>query len=222
MCKLVGYVRVSTNKQATSGLGLQAQETAIDNYVKKSGHQLLKTFTEVESGKNNDRKQLKEALTYCELTGSRLVIAKLDRLSRSINFITALQDSGIKFTACDMPVANEMTIQIMSVMAQAERKAISTRTKQALSELKKQGKVLGNPNLDKAREARKNVTDTLKLGTQIRVDKANDFANKIKSIIDHSGVEGLTAIANYLNDQSIETARGAKFTPMAVKRILAR
>lgn len=222
MCKLVGYIRVSTNKQATSGLGLQAQETAINTYVQQTGHDLLKTYTEVESGKNNEREQLKQALTYCELTGSRLVIAKLDRLSRSINFITALQDSGVKFTACDMPEANEMTIQIMAVMAQSERKAVSVRTRLALAELKKQGKVLGNPNLDKAREARKNVAETLKQGTQIRVDKANDFATKIKSIIDHSGVTGLSAIAKYLNEQGILTARGSMFTAMAVKRILAR
>jgi len=144
--KLVAYERVSTVRQGKSGLGLDAQRMAIDDFAASKDAQVLARFTEVESGGRTDRPELQNAIDLARLTGATLVIAKLDRLSRNAAFLLTLRDSGVRFLACDMPEANDLTVGIMALVAQQEREAISRRTKEALAAAKARGVELGNPN----------------------------------------------------------------------------
>ena len=144
--KFVSYLWVSTDRQGRSGLGLEAQRKAVTDYLDGGRWELIAEFVEVETGKRDDRPKLKQALHRCKVTGATLVIAKLDRLSRKLAFIAALQDSGAKFVAADMPEANETMIQFMAVIAQHERKMISARTKAALAAAKARGQPFGNVN----------------------------------------------------------------------------
>ncbi|MGO9431632.1 recombinase family protein [Rhodoblastus sp.] len=147
MCQnYVGYYRVSTEKQGGSGLGLDAQQTAVEAFIASRGAdgKLVASFVEVESGKRSDnRPELTRAMEHARLTGSTLLIAKLDRLSRDAHFLLGLQKAGVRFVAADMPEANELVVGIMAVIAQAERKMISTRTKAALAEARKRVAVTG-------------------------------------------------------------------------------
>ena len=141
----MAYERVSTARQGASGLGLEAQRKTIEVFAVSRGAEVLARFTEVESGKRADRPELAKALHLAKVTGATLVIAKLDRLSRNAAFLLALRDSGVKFIAVDMPEANDLTVGIMALVAQAERAAISRRTKEALAVAKPGGVKLGNP-----------------------------------------------------------------------------
>ena len=144
--KFVSYCRVSTTKQGRSGLGLEAQRAAIADYLNDGQWKLVAEYVEVETGKNDERPELRKALHRAKVTGATLVIAKLDRLSRNLRFIAELQDSKVKFVCADMPDANELTIHIFASLAQHERKVISERTKRALQAIKARGRKLGNPN----------------------------------------------------------------------------
>jgi DNA invertase Pin-like site-specific DNA recombinase len=144
--RFVAYERVSTARQGTSGLGLEAQRKAIEDFARSRGADLIGRFTEVESGRNPDRPELAKALHLAKVTGATLVIAKLDRLSRNAAFLLTLRDSGARFLAVDMPEANDLTVGIMALVAQAEREAISRRTREALAVAKARGVKLGNPN----------------------------------------------------------------------------
>src|SRR6478752_9170661 len=157
----VAYYRVSTARQGRSGLGLDAQRKAVTDFLNGGSWELSSEFVEIESGKANDRPQLEQALATCELSGATLVVAKLDRLSRNLAFLAKLQESGARFVAADMPEANELTIHIMAAVAQAERKAISVRTKEALAAAKARGVKLGG--------RRDNLTD-LKRGPAASAD----------------------------------------------------
>src|SRR4051812_27644927 len=139
----VAYHRVSTAKQGRSGLGLEAQQEAVQTYLNGGSWRLVAEVVEVESGKRNDRPKLQEALRLCRLHAAILVIAKLDRLSRNYAFIASLMEGGVKFRAVDFPEANELTVHILSAVAQHERKMISQRTKDALQAAKARGKKLG-------------------------------------------------------------------------------
>src|SRR5271157_1043391 len=147
MCQnYVGYYRVSTEKQGKSGLGLEAQQTAVEGFIASRGAdaKLIASYVEVESGKRSDnRPELTKAMEHARLTGATLLIAKLDRLSRDAHFLLGLQKAGVRFVAADMPEANEMVVGIMAVVAQAERKMISARTKAALAAVKARGVKLG-------------------------------------------------------------------------------
>src|SRR5512145_1217714 len=115
--KIVSYHRVSTAKQGESGLGIEAQQVAINALVRQREMTLIETLTEIESGKNNERPELAKAIHLCKVTGATLVISKLDRLSRNACFLLTLRDSGIKFIAADMPDANDLTVGIMALIA---------------------------------------------------------------------------------------------------------
>jgi DNA invertase Pin-like site-specific DNA recombinase len=128
----VAYYRVSTRRQAASGLGLEAQARAVAQFVEARGGALAAAFTEAESGKADRRPELAKAVAQAQALGAQLLIAKLDRLSRNASFIMALRDAQVDFCCCDMPEANTLTIGIMAVMAQHEREATSQRTRQAL------------------------------------------------------------------------------------------
>jgi len=140
--KMIAYYRVSTTKQGESGLGLEAQKQA----VLRTFGDPIEEYTEIESGKNDDRPELARAIARAKQTGGVLVIAKLDRLSRKLSFITQLMDSGVNFKCADMPSVDNFTIHILGAVAQRERELISQRTKAALQVRKDQGVKLGNPN----------------------------------------------------------------------------
>ncbi len=143
MKSYVAYLRVSTQKQGQSGLGLEAQRFAVQAFVQATP--LVGEFVEVESGKQNQRPQLAAAIALAKVKGAILLIAKLDRLSRNAGFIFALRDSGVDFVCCDMPDANTLTVGLFAVLAQHERETISKRTKDALAAKKARGAQLGTP-----------------------------------------------------------------------------
>jgi DNA invertase Pin-like site-specific DNA recombinase len=141
--KFVAYYRVSTQRQGRSGLGLEAQQTAVRDFLNGGDWRLVAEVTEVESGKGSDRPKLAEALKLCRLHGATLVIAKLDRLARNVAFISNLMESGVEFHAVDFPQANRLTVHILAAVAEHEAKAISERTKAALAAAKRRGVKLG-------------------------------------------------------------------------------
>ena len=142
--KYVSYLRVSTGKQARSGLGLEAQRAAVETWLNGGRWKLVEEIIEVESGKTHrNRPELTRALDACRRYGAKLIISRLDRLSRDPVFLLSLRDAGIDFTALDMEHANRMTIGVMALVAEQEREAISTRTKAALAAAKARGTALG-------------------------------------------------------------------------------
>src|SRR3954471_6799629 len=143
--RFVSYLRVSTDRQGKSRVGLEAQRKVAD-YLDGGRWELIDEFVEIESGKRDDRPRLAEAMAWCRLHNATLAIAKLDRLSRDAHFLLGLQKAGVRFVAADMPEANEMVVGIMAVVAQAEHKMISERTKAAMAAAKARGKRLGTPS----------------------------------------------------------------------------
>jgi DNA invertase Pin-like site-specific DNA recombinase len=216
MKKYVAYYRVSTAKQGQSGLGLEAQRTAVSTFVGNAS--ILQEFVEVESGKVNDRPQLVAAIDYAKGKGATLVIAKLDRLSRNAGFIFALRDSGVDFVCTDMPDANTLTVGIFAVLAQHERELISSRTKAALQAKKKQGHKLGTPaNLTEAARSR---------AREVIREKAasNENNRRAAALISLYRQQGLTwsDIAGMLNRSGFRTARGKQFQAVQVQRIFKK
>jgi len=222
MCRVVAYHRVSTEGQGRSGLGLEAQKEAVAGLCQSRGWQIVAEFTEVESGKRNDRPELCAALHRAKVTGAVLVVAKLDRLSRNIAFLVALQESGARFMAADMPEANELTVHIMAAVAQAERKAIAKRTREALATAKARGTRLGNPNGAAAllRAAKGNAA-ALEAVKANAAGRAADYAPIIADIR-AAGATSLPAIARELNERGIITPRGGRWHPSSVRNLLAR
>ena len=220
--KLIAYHRVSTAKQGQSGLGLEAQAAAIRSYAERKQGQVLATFTEVESGKSNERPELAKALHLARVTGATLVIAKLDQLSRNAAFLLTLRDSGVRFIAADMPDANELTVGMMAVIAQHEREAIAKRTREALQAAKARGQVLGNPNGAKAlRRARRGNSAALKAASM----KADRHALDLGPVIAAMRAEGLASLgdlASALNDRQMLTPRGGRWHKSSVRNLLRR
>lgn len=223
MTRAVAYYRVSTRKQGESGLGLEAQRAAVEAFCAARHMDLIAPpFEEIESGKRDDRPQLARALERCKITGATLVVAKLDRLSRNVAFLATLQDSGVKFIAVDMPEANELTVHIMAAVAQAERKAISQRTKEALAAAKARGQKLGNPN---GAAALRRAGDASALGVAALQQMANDHAERLRPMVADLQAKGHTSnrgLAAALNEQGALTPRGAKWHPSSVRNLLAR
>src|SRR5262245_3870200 len=143
--KFIAYFRVSTGKQGKSGLGLEAQRKAVLDYLDGGRWSLVQEFVEIESGKDNERPRLTAALAACKKHRARLVIAKLDRLSRNLAFIVALMESGVEFVAVDNPHATKLTVHILAAVAEHERAMISESTKVALAAAKRRGMRPGNP-----------------------------------------------------------------------------
>jgi len=220
--KIVAYHRVSTVRQGASGHGLEAQASAISDYVRSKGAVLVGSFTEVESGKRSDRPELAKALHLAKVTGATLVIAKLDRLSRNAAFLLALRDSGVKFIAADMPEANDLTVGIMALVAEQEREAISRRTREALVAAKTRGRKLGNPNGAAAlRRAAKGTAASLR---SIQ-DDADCHAANLAPVIAALRAEGITsleAIAQALSERGILTPRGGRWHKSSVRNLLGR
>ncbi len=220
--KVVAYYRVSTAAQGRSGLGLEAQRSAVKAYCKGRECQLLAEFTEVESGKRNNRPELERALHHAKVTGATLVIAKLDRLSRNAAFLLQLQDSGVKFVAADMPEACHLTVGILALVAQQEREAISARTKAALQAAKERGRKLGNPNgaaaLRRAAKGNASAVTALK-------GAADRHAADLAPVVAQLRAEGhhsLPALARALNDRQMQAPRGGHWHASSVRNLLAR
>ncbi len=159
--KIVTYLRVSTARQGQSGLGIEAQRAAVLAFLNGGDWKILREFVEIESGKRNDRVELAKAITLARVHGAKLVIAKLDRLSRDAHFLLGLEKAGVDFVCADMPNANRLTVGIMAMVAEEERRMISSRTKAALQAAKARGVALGGNHgatvSDAAREASKAV-----------------------------------------------------------------
>ena len=238
--RFVSYLRVSTAGQGKSGLGLDAQRSAVAGYLNGGAWKLLAEVVEVESGKRNDRPKLAEAMALCRLHGATLLVAKLDRLSRDAAFLMNLQSAGVRFVAADLPQANEMTVGIMAVVAQAERKAISTRTKEALAAKKawyaratpedlaaerangKTATRLGGPRWDHLAGVVGDRARAASAATRRAraVGRAGDLAPIIAGL-QAEGMTTLAALAEALTARGIPTARGAStWSPMQVSRVL--
>lgn len=220
--KLVAYERVSTARQGRSGLGLDAQRKAINEFAASKNARVLGRFTEVESGGKADRPELEKALDLARLTGATLIIAKLDRLSRNAAFLLTLQGSGVRFLACDMPEANDLTVGIMALVAQQEREAISRRTKEALAAAKARGVKLGNPN--GAAALKRAGEDGAALRTTVK-QNADAFAQELAPVIASIRSEGhttLRAIAEELIARGIRTRRRGRWHVSNVRNLLIR
>lgn len=220
--KIVTYCRVSTDKQGRSGLGLEAQQAAIAAYAVQHNSQIVGEFTEVESGRSNTRPQLNAALKLARVTGAKLVIAKLDRLSRNAAFLLNLQESGVDFVACDNPTATPLTIGILALVAAEEARAISARTKAALSAARARGTVLGNPNGAEAlRRADKGNSATCVRQSANADAFAADLSETLADIT-ANGHSSLAAQAKELNRRGIKTARGGKWHASTVANLYKR
>lgn len=212
----VAYYRVSTQKQ---NLGLDAQQTAVKNYLAGVGGVLVGEYSEKESGKNNRRSELMKAIADCKDKNAVLVIAKLDRLSRNVSFIFALRDAGVDFVCCDFPTFTTLTLGIFASLAQSEREITSERTKKALKVLKDRGIKLGRPNAI--------ITDEMRAKSAVALStiaKENENNRRAKAITDkmHNEGKSLRQIATWLNENKFYTSRGYKFTPIAVSRLLVK
>lgn len=217
MGNYIAYYRVSTQKQGRSGLGLDSQKTTVMRFV-RSKDTLIESYTDVESGKNNNRPNLLKAIEHCRIENAILLIAKLDRLSRNAAFIFTLRDAGVKFKAIDMPEANSVTIGIMAVLAQDERERISQRTKTALKALREKGVRLGSPQ---------NLTlEARKKGLDARIRYANEDENNKKAaeLIISLRKNGMTfyAITIKLNSLGFKTRYGKDFQQTQVHRLYER
>lgn len=211
----IAYLRVSTERQGKSGLGIEAQRAAVATFLRGGAWSLLSEFVEVESGKRNDRPMLAEALQACRMTGATLLIAKLDRLSRDAHFLIGLQRAGVAFRACDMPEADGFVVGIMAMVAQREREMISARTKAALAVAKARGVKMGG--------FRGHIPDPT-LATEARRRTAAEYADTVGPVIESAHAEGLSLrqIAARMVERGIRTPKGGAWSAGAVRAVLVR
>ncbi|WP_144158009.1 recombinase family protein [Paraburkholderia sp. BCC1885] len=216
--KFVTYYRVSTQRQGISGLGILAQREAVANYLKGvNNSEIVAEYEEHESGKGSNalakRPELAAALALCKKTGATLLCGKLDRLSRNVRFISELMESRVKFVACDLPEANELTLHMMAAFAQYEAKRISERTRDALRAAKARGVILGATG-----------PTNLKSNIEQRKHKADDFAMSLAPVINGLRAQGLSQrkIVEQLNRLNIATTRGGQWSLLQLQNVLAR
>lgn len=220
--RIVSYIRVSTDKQHRSGLGEEGQREAIRAYAKTANAVTVAEYQEVESGRNNDRPALQEAIRKARLTNSRLCIARLDRLSRNAAFLLTLQESGVDFVCCDNPHATPLTIGVLSLVAAEEARAISSRTKAALQAAKARGTKLGNPHgAEPFRRAGKGNVDAVRTNQRLADARACDLSDTLRELV-QAGYATLQAQANELNRQGYKTPRGGKWHPSSVANLRKR
>ncbi len=212
----ISYYRVSTQKQGLNGFGMGAQRTLINNYVKRVGGTVVSEYKEVFTGKKHNRLELNKAISECEETGAKLIIAKLDRLSREEDFISILKKSRVKFICADMPDANDLTISIFAAIAEHEGKNISLRIKQALAEKKRRGEKMGSPQ---------NLTDKSRLlSIESRKEKAVNNENNQRAVSMIISLKkqnlSLRQIADHLNKNNFKTSKNNKFYFSTVAQLL--
>jgi DNA invertase Pin-like site-specific DNA recombinase len=215
---LDGLVSSLGAAQGLSGLGLDAQRKAVTDYLNGGRWSLIDEYVEVESGANDERPELAKALALCRVHNATLVIAKLDRLSRDAHFLLGLQKAGVKFVATDMPEANEMIVGIMAVVAQAERKMISARTKAALQAAKERGVKLGGDRGNIRAVSAKGRPAALETRRKAARQRAEDLAPIIAELR-ANGTTPLGGIAASLNAGGVPAARGGKWTAIQVQRL---
>ena len=217
--KWISYLRVSTKRQGESGLGLEAQRAAVEAFLNGGNWQLVEEHVEVESGKHDhNRPALHRALEACKVYGATLVIAKLDRLSRDAHFLLGLQKAGVKFVAADMPEANEMVVGIMALVAQAERRMISERTKAALQAAKARGIKLGNPT----GLPPKATTASRARGSAATAKRAAAFAERLRPVFTELADQSAQAAARELHRRGIATANGGQWSAGKVIAVRTR
>jgi DNA invertase Pin-like site-specific DNA recombinase len=217
MSRYIAYYRVSTARQGQSGLGLEAQQAAVQRFLPADAVRVA-DFVEVESGRKNARPQLQAAIAQAQREDAVLLVAKIDRLARSVAFLATLMESRVRFQAVDLPAADEFTLHILAAVAQKEATAISTRTRDALAAKKARGFKLGTPaNL--TREAREKALASLQYNARNNVN--NRQAAQLALLLQATGIT-LRAIADQLNQSGYRTRRGKSFHPMGVQRLLAK
>lgn len=217
---LITYIRVSTSGQGRSGLGIEAQRNALAHFAASEGYEVVREFVEVETGKGSDaldrRPQLKSALAAARKLKCHVAVAKLDRLSRDVHFISGLMMHKVPFVVAELgPDVDPFVLHLFAALAEKERALISTRTKQALSAAKVRGVTLGNPRLHKAR----------KRAVEAVQAEANRYAANVLPIIKEAqkaGASTLRQIAEALNARGIPTARGAQWYAQSVANVLER
>lgn len=215
----VSYLRVSTQKQGYSGLGLEAQKEIIKKYLHEKNP--ISEFVEVESGRKTNRPKLKDALALCRKTGATLIVAKLDRLARNVSFLSNLLESDVEIVFCDFPQANKMVLHILAAISQYEAELTASRTKAALQAKKARGAKLGNPEhlLDKHEQAIANSNKT-------NSEKAKKNPNNKRAVaflkVMISQGKSLTEMTDILNSEGFVTAQGCKFVPATVRRLIKR
>jgi DNA invertase Pin-like site-specific DNA recombinase len=215
--QFVTYYRVSTSRQGLSGLGLDAQRQTVSQFLTGGSKTVLNEFVEVETGKGANaldrRPQLRSALELCRKSGATLLIAKLDRLARNVHFVSGLMESKVKFVACDLPEANQLTIHIMAAFAEHEARRISERTRDALAAAKARGVVLGATG-----------PSNLKRHIRERQDAAGAFNARLMPLLNGFVGQGLSrrAMVVQLNDLGIKAPRGGSWSLGQVQRIWMR
>lgn len=217
--KYVAYYRVSTDKQGRSGLGLEAQQKAVQDYLNGGKWRLVASFTEVESGRNNGRPELTKALAACRVHSATLVIAKLDRLSRNARFLLELQEAGVRFVAVDMPHADNFTVGVLALVAQKEAEMISQRTKAALAAAKARGVKLGG---DRGKLTDKQRARGTERSVEARNAKADSRARDLAPILRELAGLSYADMAQALNDKGISSPRGSRWSAMSVRREVTR
>jgi DNA invertase Pin-like site-specific DNA recombinase len=228
MQKIISYVRVSTKRQGTSGLGLDAQELAISNYIASVGGTVIARYLEVESGRKDNRPELLKALAHARRSKATILIAKWDRLSRDVAFLSNLLKSDVEFRAVDNPHANKLTIHVLAAVAQDEAERASERTKAALRQAKARGIKLGShrPGHWEGREEQRKA-GALKGGKASArrrlADSQEAYADLAPSIRQqHSTGDSLRKIAARLNAEGHTTRNNSQFTAATIQRILQR
>lgn len=224
MATVVGYLRVSTRSQSESGLGLEGQKAAIENYAKQIGANIVTYYTEVESGKLANRPELAKALAHCRRSKAKLVVAKLDRLARNVRFLSALLDSPVEFVACDNPSANRLTVHILAAVAEAEAKAISDRTKAALTAYKARGGKLGAELTQCRNLTAEAIAKGQKMGSEAMRRAAAEAYADIAPIIRERRAAGQTMqqIADHMTAEGHTTRTGKAWSAVQVLRVLER
>lgn len=208
--KFIAYTRVSTQKQERSGLGLEAQAASIQRYIALASGELIDTVVEVESGSQNARPGLQRALALCRKHRATLLIARLDRLGRRLSFLATLLEADVELAVADSPGASKLTLQLLAVVAEAERDLIRQRTKEALAAAKARGVVLGRHSQILAAKA---------------IEEAKSYASSveipIKDII-AAGARSIRAVARELNERGVKSREGGVWGPSNTARVLRR
>lgn len=222
--KIVAYLRVSTDRQGRSGLGLEGQRAAVEACRARVGATIVREFVEVESGRHDDRPKLAEALAFARRAKATLLVAKLDRLSRSVRFIATVLDSGVEFAAADVPDANRLLLHVLAAVAENEAKAISDRTRTALQVAKARGVRLGSHNPAVPSLTLEARLKGASLGSQASRRKAVEAYADLLPYVANLHREGLSlrAIASRLNDDGHATRSDKPWTAVQVVRVLRR
>lgn len=211
----IAYVRTSTGRQI---LGLEEQQSKINQFIESTGDNLIEVIVEQESGKNNNRVKLENATNLCIKHGYTLLFTKLDRLSREVEFLFTLRNKGVKLRCIDLPELNTLTLGIFGSVAQWERELISNRTKSGLAALKSRGIKLGSPQ-NLTNEARMRGVETI-----VKKRCENDNWRMARMFIEHfqmkHGYLNYTHISKELNENGYKTRKGCSFTPVSVKRLI--